>query len=94
MNNMFNHVDMTQILNRIDTLSAQSQPLWGKMDAAQMLSHCSAFQDIAMGITNPPRGWLGRLVGNLAKPVFYNEKTVTPQYVYDSGYFDCGSKRI
>ena len=32
MNNMFNHVDMTQILNRIDTLSAQSQPLWGKMD--------------------------------------------------------------
>ncbi|MBU5346024.1 DUF1569 domain-containing protein [Paenibacillus lautus] len=74
MNNMFNHVDMTQILNRIDTLSAQSQPLWGKMDAAQMLSHCSAFQDIAMGITNPPRGWLGRLVGNLAKPVFYNEK--------------------
>ncbi|MEC0201243.1 DUF1569 domain-containing protein [Paenibacillus lautus] len=74
MNNMYNHLDMTQILNRIDTLSSQSQPLWGKMDVAQMLSHCSAFQDIAMGITNPPRGWLGILVGKFAKPVFYNEK--------------------
>ena len=30
MNNMFHHFDMTQILNRIDALSPQSQPLWGK----------------------------------------------------------------
>ncbi|MGG3507913.1 DUF1569 domain-containing protein [Paenibacillus lautus] len=74
MNSLFNQLDMTQILNRIDTLNSQSQPLWGKMDVAQMLAHCSAFQDIAMGITNPPRGWLGRLVGNFAKPVFYNDK--------------------
>ncbi|PJN54574.1 hypothetical protein PAEVO_12950 [Paenibacillus sp. GM2FR] len=76
MNNMYNHLDMTRILNRIDTLSSQAQPLWGKMDVAQMLSHCSAFQDIAMGITNPPRGWLGILVGKFAKPMFYNEKSL------------------
>lgn len=74
MNSMFNQLDMTQILNRIDTLNSQSQPLWGKMDVAQMLAHCSAFQDIAMGIKNPPRGWLGVLVGNFAKPAFYNDK--------------------
>lgn len=74
MKNIFNQKDTVEILNRIDKLSPNSRPQWGKMDVAQMLAHCSAFQDIAMGNTSPPRGWLGVLIGTFVKPIFFNDK--------------------
>ncbi|MFS0881829.1 DUF1569 domain-containing protein [Metabacillus niabensis] len=74
MNSIFASKHKDEILNRIDSLSANSQPIWGKMDVAQMLSHCSSFQDIAMGYSFPKRGWLGIVVGGFAKPIFYNDK--------------------
>ncbi|WP_088102872.1 DUF1569 domain-containing protein [Halalkalibacter urbisdiaboli] len=74
MNNIFELLHKDEILKRIDNLSVNSQPKWGKMDVSQMLAHCSSFQDIAMGYSLPPRGWLGLLVGRFAKPIFYNDK--------------------
>ncbi|MGM0830308.1 MAG: DUF1569 domain-containing protein [Bacillota bacterium] len=74
MKNIFNHLHTEEILNRIDKLTPNSQPQWGKMDVAQMLAHCSSFQDIAMGNSVHPRGWLGILIGKFVKPIFYNDK--------------------
>jgi Protein of unknown function (DUF1569) len=74
MKNIFNQLHSEEILNRIDKLSPNSKPQWGKMDVAQMLAHCSSFQDIAMGHSFPVRGWLGILIGNFVKPIFYNDK--------------------
>ncbi|CDQ20271.1 DUF1569 domain-containing protein [Halobacillus karajensis] len=74
MNNIFEITYTDEILNRIENLNVNSQPKWGKMDVSQMLAHCSSFQDIAMGYSFPPRGWLGLLVGRFAKPIFYNDK--------------------
>lgn len=74
MKNIFNQLHSEEILNRIDKLSPNSKPQWGKMDVAQMLAHCSSFQDIAMGRSFPTRGWLGVLIGNFVKPIFYNDK--------------------
>ncbi|REB11649.1 DUF1569 domain-containing protein [Sporosarcina sp. BI001-red] len=76
MKSIYNQKDMAEVLERIDNLSPNSQPQWGKMDVAQMLAHCSSFQDIAMGNSFPPRSWLGRIVGRFAKQIFYNEKAV------------------
>ncbi|WP_282139671.1 DUF1569 domain-containing protein [Cytobacillus oceanisediminis] len=76
MNNIFNHLHTEEILNRIDKLNPNSKPQWGRMDVAQMLAHCSSFQDIAMGHSFPPRGWLGRLIGRFAKPILYNDKPI------------------
>ncbi|MCM3392666.1 DUF1569 domain-containing protein [Cytobacillus oceanisediminis] len=76
MKNIFNHLHTEEILNRIDKLNPNSKPQWGRMDAAQMLAHCSSFQDIAMGNSFPPRGWLGRLIGRFAKPILYNDKPI------------------
>lgn len=53
MKNIFNHLYTEEILNRIDKLNPNSQPQWGRMDVAQMLAHCSSFQDIAMGYSSP-----------------------------------------
>lgn len=74
MKNIFNPIHTAEILNRIDKLSPNSQPQWGQMDVAQMLAHCSSFQDIAMGNSFPARGWLGIVIGRFVKPVFYNDK--------------------
>ncbi|MCY9357090.1 DUF1569 domain-containing protein [Bacillus spizizenii] len=74
MKNIFNQLHLEEILNRMDKLSPISKPQWGKMDVAQMLAHCSSFQDIAMGLSFPARGWLGILIGNFVKPIFYNDK--------------------
>ena len=76
MKNIFNHMHTAEILKRIDKLSPNSQPQWGKMDVAQMLAHCSSFQDIAMGNSFPPRSWLGIIVGRFAKQIIYNDKTL------------------
>lgn len=37
---IFDASETQKILQRIDRLSPESQPLWGKMNAAQMLAHC------------------------------------------------------
>ena len=74
MKDIFNQMDVGEILNRIDQLSPNSKPQWGKMDVAQMLSHGSSFQDIAIGNAFPSRGWLGVLIGKFVKPIFYNDK--------------------
>ncbi|WP_026562709.1 DUF1569 domain-containing protein [Bacillus sp. J37] len=77
MKNIFIQLHSEELLNRIDKLSPHSKPQWGKMDVAQMLAHCSAFQDIAMGHSFPARGWLGIVIGNFVKPIFYNDKPLT-----------------
>lgn len=74
MNNIFDLDHTEGILQRIDKLSVHSQPKWGEMDVAQMLAHCAAFQDIAMGKSFPRRSLLGIFVGRMAKSVFYNDK--------------------
>jgi len=76
MNSIFNHMHTAEIIKRIDKLSPISQPQWGKMNVAQMLAHCSSFQDIAMGNSFPPRSWLGIIVGRFAKKIIYNDKNL------------------
>lgn len=63
-----------EILNRINNLSTNSQPQWGKMNVAQMLAHCSLFQDVATGNASTKRSWLGIIIGKFVKPIFYNDK--------------------
>lgn len=74
MNSIFESTHTGDMLRRIDTLTIDSQPKWGKMNVSQMLAHCSAFQDIAIGYSTPRRSWLGVFFGRFAKPVFYNDK--------------------
>ncbi|MCR8656573.1 DUF1569 domain-containing protein [Paenibacillus endoradicis] len=76
MKTIFNPMRAAEVLKRIDKLSPNSQPQWGKMNVAQMLAHCSSFQDIAMGTSFPPRSWLGIIVGRFAKQIMYNDKTL------------------
>src|SRR5215475_15942807 len=74
MKNLFEQQTIDEVVTRIDKLQPNSQRQWGKMDAAQMLAHCSITMDIASGRTNPPRIFIGRLLGPFLKSIYTNDK--------------------
>jgi hypothetical protein len=74
MKNLFEREAVDEVMSRIDGLRAAAPRQWGKMDVAQMMAHCSAALDMASGRANPPRIFVGRLIGPFVKPVYVNEK--------------------
>lgn len=74
MKNLFEMETTDEVIARIDRLQPAAQRQWGKMDVAQMMAHCSAAMDMASGRLNPPRVFIGRLLGPLVKPILTNEK--------------------
>ena len=44
--NIFEKDVAQEIINRINELSPQSQPQWGKMNVAQMLAHCNVTYEL------------------------------------------------
>jgi Protein of unknown function (DUF1569). len=74
MKNLFESDSVNEVISRIDRLQPASQRQWGKMNVAQMMAHCSAAMDMACGQLNPPRIFIGRLIGPLVKPIYTNEK--------------------
>jgi len=72
--NLFQREAVDEVLARIDSLNAASPRQWGKMDVAQMLAHCSGALDMACGQLNPPRLFIGRLLGPFVKSIYTNEK--------------------
>src|SRR5215469_6252884 len=74
MKNLFEQDTVEEVMSRIDSLQPASARQWGKMDVAQMMAHCSRTMDMASGTVNPPRMFVGRLIGPLFKPIFTNEK--------------------
>jgi Protein of unknown function (DUF1569) len=67
MKNLFEQITVGEIKQRFNQLRPTSTALWGKMDSAQMMAHCSATIEIALGKPSQPRKLLGRLLGALAK---------------------------
>jgi len=74
MKNLFELETVDEVVSRIDKLTPSSQRQWGKMDAAQMMAHCSITLDIASGRLNLPRIFLGRLIAPFFKSIYTNEK--------------------
>lgn len=46
MKNIFDKEVTDEVVNRINELNSESQPLWGKMNVAQMLAHCNVTYDM------------------------------------------------
>jgi hypothetical protein len=73
MKDLFAAATLEDAKRRIALLRPESERLWGKMSAAQMLAHCSATMEMAVGMTFPPRRFVGRLVGPIAKKAILTE---------------------
>lgn len=95
MKGLFEPTAVTEITDRLARLRPDSERQWGKMDVAQMLAHCSAAIGLAEGSTTPPRMFLGRLLGPIAKksliikgePMRRNAMTVKSALVTDKRDF-------
>jgi Protein of unknown function (DUF1569) len=74
MRNLFEKEAVDEVCGRLDKLQPETPRQWGKMDVAQMMAHCSAALDMASGKLNPPRMFIGRVLGPLVKPIYTNEK--------------------
>jgi uncharacterized protein DUF1569 len=62
-----------ELENRIQKLTAESKPSWGKMSAAQMLSHCAAPMRVATGDAELGKHPL-RFIGRILKKQILGEK--------------------
>jgi hypothetical protein len=71
---LFTPVTLEEVKDRLAQLRPDSERLWGKMTAAQMLAHCAASMEMAVGLTFPPRRFIGRLVGPIAKKAVITER--------------------
>lgn len=70
MKNLFDRAVATEVKTRLGKLAPQTERLWGKMTAPQMLAHCSIGMQWAVGEVVPEKGPLpARLMGRLIKPL-------------------------
>jgi hypothetical protein len=75
MKNLFEPATAEEVKERVARLRPDSDRLWGKMNPAQALAHCSAAMEMAVGEKLPRRILIGRLLGRLAKKsMIVNEK--------------------
>jgi hypothetical protein len=79
MKNLFDPATAAEVKQRIGTLAPISPRLWGKMNAAQAVAHCSIPVEWALGEVTPPRMFLGRIVGTIIKPlILRDDKPMRP----------------
>lgn len=74
--NVFDTIVIGNIINRIQRLSPQSAPLWGKMNVAQMLAHCCVTYEFIFepGKHSSPSGFMKFILKWMVKPTVVNEK--------------------
>jgi Protein of unknown function (DUF1569) len=71
--NLFQWTTAEKIKQRLHQLRPDSPRLWGKMNPAQMLAHCSASLEMAAGEIRPRRALIGRIIGPAIKRVVFRE---------------------
>ena len=76
MKSLFEPSSTTEIRNRIESLRPNSERQWGKMNVAQMLAHCTAWMEMAAGLKSPPRSFVGRIFGKMAKKSVLGEEPI------------------
>jgi Protein of unknown function (DUF1569) len=78
MKTLFDRSAVVQIKQRLGGLRPESRRVWGKMDVAQTMAHCSAVMEMALGDVRPERLLIGRLIGPFFRSFYSNEKPMQP----------------
>lgn len=66
MKTIFDKTTRDEIINRINSLNENSTAQWGKMNASQMVKHCSQWDEMAMGKRKYKQSFMGKLFGKMA----------------------------
>jgi hypothetical protein len=73
MESLFEPEVTRKMVNRIDQLTADTKPLWGKMKVSQMLAHMQPPLRVALGDEKLKKGLMALLFGRIAKKQMVNE---------------------
>lgn len=66
MKSIFDKKTREEVTARINSLTPNNKPLWGKMTVTQMVRHCSLCEEYYYGDIKINRSFLGRIVGKMA----------------------------
>ena len=102
MKNLFEVAMVDEVKQRMTQLRPDSQRLWGKMNAAQAVAHCTSGLELALGDRRPPRLLIGRIIGPIIKskafredePMRRNSPTVQGLVVRDERDLDTERQRL
>lgn len=78
MKSLFDPTENQNIINRIQKLTATSQANWGKMDVAQMLTHCQQPLRVVYGEMKLKRGLMAILFGKTVKRMLLKDESYKP----------------
>jgi len=67
MKSLFNKETLQEIITRLNNLTPQTKPEWGKMNSAQMLAHVGQGYKTSTGELKLKRTFIGVLFGGMAK---------------------------
>lgn len=87
MESLFEKHANDAIIQRIQSLKEDSIPLWGKMNVAQMLSHCQAPLDVATGDLQLKSNFILQIIGKIYKkkiltaPGFKKNSPTAPDFL-------------
>jgi len=71
---IFNKQDCQIIIDRINKITPATKPLWGKMNATQVMGHCAVSFEMATGRMQMKRVFVGFIFGRLAKKMIFSDK--------------------
>ena len=86
MKSLFEKGTAEELKQRMAKLMPESQRLWGKMSAAQMLAHCSVAMEVSLGDRVLRQVWLGKLFGKRAKASMMSGKPIGRNMPTDKAY--------
>lgn len=102
MIDLFNEKDVSETINRINQLTPETKPKWGKMNVAQMLAHCSVAYEFVYDNKHPKLGPFTKFLVKLfvkdtvvgEKPYKKNSRTAPEFQVSDDKDFGSEKKRL
>ncbi len=102
MKNVFDRNDVNEILDRINLLTPETQPQWGKMSVSQMLAHCNVTYEMVYEDKHPKPNFLKKFLLKLFvkgvvvndKPYKQNGQTAPQFYIKDERNFKVEKGRL
>lgn len=96
MKSIFDTKTIEELIERINALQANAQAQWGKMNAYQMLKHCTMSEEMFQGKRQYKRLLIGKLFGRMAlngmlkneNPVKKNQPTHPDLKITGTGDFE------
>ncbi len=102
MKNVFDTAVTQEVIDRINQLTPETQPQWGKMNVAQMLAHCNVTYEGVYTDKHPKATGLKRFILKLLvknavvseKPYPKNSRTAPEFLISDEREFNAEKQRL